>query len=81
MSYLDEDVSGCPSEVSPDPTWQLLRSMRPDSPAQPVWAGPRMLLDCSHHFVNAEEVFLPVLDEPDPVAVKSDGSRVLRVQG
>ena len=81
MSYLDEDVSGCPSEVGPDPKRELLGSMRPDPPAQPVWAGSQMFLNCSHHFVNAEEVFLPVLDEPDPVAVKSDGSRVLRVQG
>ena len=81
MSYLDEDVSGCPSEVSPDPTWQLLGSMRPDPPAQPVWAGPCVFLDGSHNLVNTEEVFLPVLDEPDPVEVKSDGSRVLRVQG
>ena len=80
MSYLGEDVPGSPSEVCPDPKRELLGSMRPDPPAQPVWAGPRMLLDCSHHFVNAEEVFLPILDDPDPVAIKSDGSRVLRVQ-
>ena len=79
MSYLGEDVPGSPSEVSPDPKRELLGSMGPDPPAQPVWAGPRMILNCPHHFVNAEEVFLPVLDDPDPVAVKSDGSRVLRV--
>ena len=79
MSYLDEDVSGCPSEVSPDPTWELLGSVRPDPPAQPVWAGPHMLLHGSYHLVDPEEVLLPVLNDPDPVAIKSDGSRVLRV--
>ena len=39
-----------------------------------------MFLDGSNNFINPQEVFLPSLDELDPVEVQGDGARVLRVE-
>ena len=39
-----------------------------------------MFLDGSHNFIDPQEVFLPSLDELDPVLVQGNGTRILRVE-
>ena len=63
MPNLDEDVSGCPSEIRSGSEWQLMGAVRPESPAQPVWAGSCVLMYGSNDLVDTEEVFLPILDK------------------
>ena len=73
-------MSGCPSKVRPDSERELCGSERSHPPSEPLRARSSMFLDGPDNLIDPQKVFLPSLDEPDPVLVKGNGARVLRVE-
>ena len=80
IPHLDQDMFESPTKVRPDSERELRGSERSHPPSESLRAGSSMFLDGPDNLIDPQEVFLPSLDEPDPVLVKGNGARVLRVE-
>ena len=80
IPHLYQDMFESPTKVRPDSERELSGSERSHPPSESLRAGSSMFLDGPDNLIDPEKVFLPSLYEPDPVLVKGNGARVLRVE-